>query len=211
LENPSLSRARLLFNSWQWPRYFHDIAGDFGVDTDQYGIRAYVIYGGGGDVAAHSRGSKTGRIAVSWVGEDEQNPGYAVLTVAHEMGHALGAFDRYDGGTYQARYPEGYIEPYANPLYPQRFAELMAVDVPLSLGTEREVRSLNEVRIGHRTAEEIGWIHREQADLFYSPPAKGPLDRLPARPDETQKPTRPDGPVPTTPKDTVVDADEPVE
>ena len=198
LDDPGLSSWRLLLNAWRWPRYFHDLADDHGVDTGRYGVRAYVIYGGDGDIAAHSRGSRKGRIAVSWVGEGETNPGYAVLTVAHEMGHALGAFDRYDGDTFQARYPEGYIKPFTSPLYPQRFASFMAVDVPLSLRSEREVRSLNEVRVGHRSAAEMGWISREQADLFYTPPALSPADRLPD-PTAAPPPALPPAPAPEAP------------
>ena len=198
LDDPGLASWRLLLNAWRWPRYFHDLANDLGVDTARYGVRAYVISGGEGDIAAHSRGSRKGRIAVSWVGEGEVNPGYAVLTVAHEMGHALGAFDRYDGGTFQARYPEGYIEPFASPLYPQRYASVMAVDVPLSLRSEREVRSLGEVRVGHRSAAEMGWISREQADLFYTPPALSPADRLQG-PNAPTQPARPNAPAQEAP------------
>lgn len=195
LEDPSLSSWRLLYNAWRWPRYFRDLARTHGVDPDDYGVRAYVIYGGSDDEAAHSRGSRKGRIAVSYVATDEQNAGYAVLTVAHEMGHALGAFDRYDPDTFQARYPEGYVEPFADPLYPQRYAELMAVDIPLSLRSEREIRHLDEVRVGHRTAAEMGWISDGAADLFYTPPALGPLDRLPDREQMTVEPAR-DNPQP---------------
>lgn len=190
LDDPALSTFARLWNAWRWPRYFHGIADDFGVDVSEYGVRAYVLYGqASGDFAAHSRGSETGRIAVSMVDLAERNPAYAVLTVAHELGHALGAQDRYHPATFQALHPEGYVEPFATPLFPQRFAELMAVDVPLSLRTEREIVDLSEVRIGHRTAEEFGWIGAEQADLFYSPPTLGPLDQLES-PSDQLRPAR---------------------
>ncbi len=195
LDDPSLSTVARLWNAWRWPRYFHGIAEDFGVDVSEYGVRAYVLYGHGtGDVAAHSRGSETGRIAVSMVDLNETNAAYAVLTVAHELGHALGALDRYHPDSFQALHPEGYVEPFATPLFPQRFAELMAVDVPLSLRTEREVVDLSEVRVGHRTAEEFGWIGPEQADLFYSPPTLGPVEQLESAVDQL-RPARDNLPV----------------
>ena len=60
-------------------------------------------------------------------------------------------------------YPEGFMEPFQNPLYPQRFAEIMAVD---------------ELRIGYRTAADLGWIADEEADRFYQPPETTPEDLL---------------------------------
>ena len=210
LEDPSLFGLKRLYNAWRWPRYFHDLADEHGVDIDDYGVRAYVIYGGTADMAAHSRGSEKGRIAVSWIALDERNPGYAVLTVAHEMGHALGAQDRYDPRSYQSAHPEGYVEPFADPLYPQRYAELMAVDVPLSLRTEREVVSMSEVRIGHQTAAEMGWISTLDARAFYTPPALGPIERLPGRsgglPPATPDPEPPAVPAPEGGPDASEDA-----
>jgi hypothetical protein len=54
----------------------------------------------------------------------------------------------------------------------------MAVDIPLSPTIEKEVSNLSEIRIGHRTAAQMGWIPPEQADLFYTPPALSPEDKL---------------------------------
>jgi hypothetical protein len=52
-------------------------------------------------------------------------------------------------------------------MYPQRFAELMAVDIPVSRDTEREPSSFDQIRLGHRSAAEMGWISQDQADSFY--------------------------------------------
>ena len=109
---------------------------------------------------------------------DETNPGYPLATLAHEIGHALGASDAYDPATSHAEHPYGYVEPFADPLYPQTYAELMAVDIPLGPKREREVSSLNQLRVGHRTAAELGWIPPEQADLFYTPAEIMPEDKL---------------------------------
>ena len=54
----------------------------------------------------------------------------------------------------------------------------MAVDIPLSRTVEQEVGSLNQIRIGHQTAAEFGWIPPEQATLFYTPAEVTPEQRL---------------------------------
>ena len=75
-------------------------------------------------------------------------------------------------------HPTGFVEPFSNPLYPQRYAELMAVDIPLSPNTEREIRSMNELRVGYQSAAQMGWIGPEQARLFYTPPEITPAEKL---------------------------------
>lgn len=156
------------WNAWRYPRYFHRLARSRGFDPEQHGARVYVVYGRErGDLAADSRGSRNGRIAVAFVPVDNASPAYAQVTVAHELAHILGADDQYQEGNWRARFPEGIVEPWARPTWPQRYAELMAVDVPLSPVSEREVRSLDEVRIGHATAAALGWISKERAAAYY--------------------------------------------
>lgn len=151
-----------------FPTYFHDLARARGVDPDAYGARVYVVYGReGGDLAGDSRGSRKGRIAVSFVNVDD-TLAYAQVTLAHELGHIFGASDQYDSGSHRARYPEGYVQPWAEPPYPQTYAELMAVDVPLGPRTEREIASLDEVRVGYRTAAAFGWIAEDTAAAYYA-------------------------------------------
>lgn len=179
LAAPGDGPLRAAWRAFQYPRYFHGLATDQGIDPDTYGARIYVVYADdAGDRASESRGSEKGRVAIAFVSAKERNPAYAVLTVAHELGHVLGADDLYDRDTFGALHPEGFVEPYAEPLYPQDFAEVMAVDRPLGPGQEAEVRSLDEVRVGHRTAAAFKWIRRAQADLFFQPPALSAQDRL---------------------------------
>jgi len=168
-----------MFRAWRYPQYFRNLAADNGVPIDTYTVKVYVMYGGTEfDMASHSRGSRKGRVAMVFVSIDETNPAYALTTMGHEIGHALGAVDTYDPVTSRATHPQGFVEPFANPLYPQRFAELMAVDVPLNPGLEKEVNALSDVRIGHRTAADMGWIDPEQAQIFYAPTEITPEEKL---------------------------------
>ena len=170
LAEPDDNLLTIAWRSWRYAAYFHDLAEQRGVDPDRYTTRLYVVYSDArGDLASHSRGSERGRVAISYVSLREQNTAYALVTLAHELAHTLGARDLYNPDTSEAQYPEGFVEPNADPLYPQRYAELMAVDIPLGPGVEAEIQSLDQVRIGYRTAADLGWIGEEEASWFYHP------------------------------------------
>lgn len=179
LSKPGDSWYQAMFRAWRYPRYFKRMAEDLGVPVEDYGIKVYVIYGAGNrDLASHYRGSEKGRVAVVFVSVEERNPAYALTTMAHEIGHALGAVDTYDPATSLSTHPIGYVEPFADPLYPQRFAEVMAVDIPLSPTEEFELTTLKRLKVGYESAAGMGWIGPEQAKLFYTPPALSPAERL---------------------------------
>jgi len=194
LEDPDLPPWKVGLRAWQYAQYFHELVTDQGKDPDDYAARVYVVYSrNSDDLASHSRGSEQGRVAVVYVDLGEKNPGYAALTVAHEMAHTLGAQDFYEPATSLAKHPEGFVEPFADPLYPQRFAELMAADVPTGPRAEREVRSLDEVRIGYATARDMGWIDAGLAKMFYTPDFVTPEERLGTTDDSTRPGTTEDG------------------
>ncbi len=172
LAGPDDPLWRVGLQSWRYARYFTDLAESRGLDPDGVAVRLFLVYGEAeGDLAAHSRGSEKGRLAISFIALDEKNPAYALATVAHELAHTLGARDLYDEASGLSLYPQGFVEPFAEPLYPQRYAELMAVDRPLGSTTEAEVTSLSELRIGYLTAADLGWIGSEQAEWYYDPPS----------------------------------------
>lgn len=167
------------WRGWRQVHYWRRLADRHGVDRRAVPVQVHVIYRRStDDVAAESRASIKHRLAIVHISLDDPNPAYPALTIAHELAHTLGATDRYDAEGY-ARYPEGYVEPFRDPLYPQRYAELMSGDVPWSRWEEREPRSLEEVRIGHRTAAELGWISHDRADAWYRSDDLDANDRLP--------------------------------
>jgi hypothetical protein len=81
---------------------------------------------------------------------------FALFVAAHELFHTLGAGDHYDANGH-ATFPSGFAEPESKPLYPQRAAELMARNIPLSPTTERPPETLSELSVGDASAREIGW------------------------------------------------------
>jgi hypothetical protein len=79
------------------------------------------------------------------------------VVITHEFLHTLGATDKYDLGTNQPTYPDGYANPDLQPVVPQRFAEIMAGRTPVSKTEATIPESLDDVVIGSLTAREINW------------------------------------------------------
>lgn len=106
----------------------------------------------------HSTGVERIRVAIANVfatrGMQSQNQ----VVMLHEILHTLGASDKYDLGTGQPRFPEGFAEPDRTPLYPQRIAEIMAGRIPVAENEARQADSLARVVVGPGTAAEIGWL-----------------------------------------------------
>lgn len=170
--------------AWYWRR----LAETHGVESRRNPLRMFVIFTNeDGDQAAMSRASLGGNLAVTYVSLGDPNPAYPAITVAHELAHLLGASDKY-GESGLARFPEGYVEPFAQPLFPQRYGELMAVDIPLGRTLEAEPTALDQLRIGYRSAAELGWITEDQAESFYRPPGVTPESRLDEAPSEDDDP-----------------------
>jgi hypothetical protein len=105
----------------------------------------------------------------------------AVINVGHELLHLFGATDKYEGET--CVYPQGWVEPFAEPRYPQRFAEVMAQGIPQEQGMKEGSLDLFEsMRVGVETAREIGWIDGARRDRYYArDPAAAPGVDYPAR------------------------------
>ncbi len=101
-------------------------------------------------------GQDGGRIAVAHIELSEDSVDFGLFVIAHELLHLLGAADRYapDGTTL---IPDGLGDPDQVPLYPQDGVEVMARARVVEPGVEVPPGDLAELRVGPRTASEIGW------------------------------------------------------
>lgn len=122
-------------------------------------VRVFVIYHDPARTVKvpHSVGLQKGLIGVvhAFAGRD-QHGGNAIV-IAHELLHTLGASDKYDAAGMPV-HPDGYAEPDARPLLPQRRAEIMAGRRPVSAGEAEMPASLASVVVGESTAREIRWL-----------------------------------------------------
>lgn len=168
LVEPGISTWKRALRAFSFYWYFRRLAADLGVEFDSYDARVIVVLdGASGDVEAGSMADPKQRFGVVHLDPSIPDPNYALITILHELGHTLGATDKYDADTFLARFPEGYAEPLKDPVHPQEFGEIMAVDIPVSSQEEREPTRLGALRVGARTAAEIGWIPAETAEALY--------------------------------------------
>jgi hypothetical protein len=101
-------------------------------------------------------GQDGGRIAVTAIELSDDSVDFGLFVITHELFHLLGAGDRYapDGSTLV---PDGLGEPDREPLYPQDSVEVMARGRVIEPGREVPPNDLEELRVGAKTASEIGW------------------------------------------------------
>lgn len=102
---------------------------------------------------ASEQGGRVGTVAVEL---DAGMVDFALFVVAHELFHTLGATDKYDANG-RALVPDGLAEPDRSPRFPQRFAELMARNRPISATEEAVPDKIDDLAVGSATAREIGW------------------------------------------------------
>ena len=122
-------------------------------------IRMFVMYhsGEGDKPLQHSLGLQKGLLglvhAYSLHGQTDQNN----VVIAHEMLHTVGAIDKYsEYGS--PLYPAGFVNPQREPLFPQRYAEIMAGRIPTSYGSSYMAESLRSTQVNQYTANEINWL-----------------------------------------------------
>jgi len=104
-----------------------------------------------------SLGLQKGMIGIVNAFADADYAGSNNVIIAHELLHTLGATDKYNPQSNDPLYPDGYADPEAEPLYPQRAAEIMGGRIPVSKFESVVPRSLRWVVIGTLTAVEIGF------------------------------------------------------
>jgi len=123
-------------------------------------IQLFALYHDADATAALDRSTALERrlIAVAnvFASPASQRSNQAVL--AHQPLHTFGSTDKYALGTNLPIYPLGYAEPNAEPLYPQRKAELMAGRIPVTGDTAEIPADLGQTLVGPATATEIRWL-----------------------------------------------------
>lgn len=105
----------------------------------------------------HSLGLQKGLVGVVHAFADPQMMGQNNIVIAHETLHTLGATDKYDPQSGEPLFPDGYAEPDRAPRLPQRKAEIMAGQRPVTSTQSELPLDLSEEAVGPRTAREIGW------------------------------------------------------
>lgn len=152
--------------AWRLRRWVADVDARASVASAAFDARIYVV---ARKPESEVRSRVEGRSEHGgWVGlvEVELAPDMtdlALSVAAHEMLHTLGAEDHYDASG-ALRVPEGLAEPSRVPLYPQRFAEVMARGRAVAPGREVLLETLDELAVGPATAREIGWLPGETGD-----------------------------------------------
>ncbi len=123
-------------------------------------IRLYLLYydPDKNNHLVHSTALDKGRVGRVNLFADSQHNKQNLVVVAHELLHTLSATDKYDLGSNQPVFPDGYANPEKEPLYPQDFAELMGGYLPMDEVHAVTPKSLNQVLIGEKSAHEIGWV-----------------------------------------------------
>jgi len=123
-------------------------------------VRMFVIYYDPdlNDRLKHSLGLEKGLIGVV---NAYAHPKFAEknnIIIVHEFLHTVGATDKYELSTGEPLYPSGFVDPDQQPLYPQKFAEIMAGVIPLSSNRWVMPDKLQQTVVGYDTAREINWL-----------------------------------------------------
>lgn len=153
------SGRNMLENVW-WSLSFRAWAAYRGwtSDSDDGDVELFVSYYDTATTQSlrHSVGLQRGLIGIINAFAEKSYRGSNLVVVTHELMHTLGASDKY-GANNQPLHPQGYAEPYRQPLYPQARAEIMGGRIPRSALQLVIPESLGQVVVGAFTAAEINW------------------------------------------------------
>lgn len=130
-----------------------------GVDGPDPHVRLFVIYHDPkiSTSVPHSLGLQKGLIGVVHVFAADAQTAENKFVIAHELLHTVGATDKYDPHTNQPVFPDGYGDPGQDPVFPQRYAEIMGGRIAVSKSEAAMPTGLQEALVGGATAREIGW------------------------------------------------------
>ena len=123
-------------------------------------VRVFVLYHDPArtPTVPHSLGLTQGLLGVVYAFATPGMTGANNVVIAHELLHTVGATDKYDPSTDAPSFPGGFGDPEQAPLFPQRYAELMAGRRMLAPNRWEQAPSLDAVVIGAATAREIRWL-----------------------------------------------------
>ena len=138
---------------WAWRMDFNDGL----VEPD---IQMFMLYHGvnGRNEIDISVGMRKGRYGLVNAYAAKSMTPRNMVVFAHELLHVFGASDKYVRSTGEPEFPFGFADPDQYPLFPQKRAELMGGRIPVSSFESRMPRSLEQCKIGRKTAEEIGFF-----------------------------------------------------
>lgn len=120
-------------------------------------VRVFASYRTDDANLPHSVGLQKGLIGVVHAFSLHYQTSQNNIVIAHEILHTVGASDKYGFGG-QPLYPLGYANPVRTPLFPQRYAEIMAGRIPTSSHSSYMAESLSSTRMNALTAQEIAWV-----------------------------------------------------
>jgi len=106
-------------------------------------------------ILENSVGLRKGMVGIVNGYASRRHRGINNFIIAHEFLHTLGATDKYNGFDGQPIGPHGLGEPDRQPLYPQRYAEIMGGRIALAKNNAVAPRSLKYAVLGPLTAREI--------------------------------------------------------
>ncbi len=144
----STSFWSLRMRFWAWRNQAADHESSF--------IRLYMLYQSPASATRlpHSTGLRKGLLGLINVRAKNSAKRFHNVVLTHELLHIFGAQDKYDLSTGTPLYPQGYLNPQRSS---QAYAEIMARAKPLEGGRFEVAKTLSQVRIGRKTADEIGW------------------------------------------------------
>jgi len=106
-------------------------------------------------VLENSVGLQKGMVGIVNGYASRRHRGTNNFIIAHEFLHTLGATDKYSAIDGHPIGPEGLGEPDRQPLYPQRYAEIMGGRIALARDDSVIPQSLKYAVVGALTASEI--------------------------------------------------------
>ena len=123
-------------------------------------VRMFVRYHAPEDALRleNSVGLQKGMIGIVNARASRRYTGMNNVVIAHEFMHTLGATDKYNMADGQPVFPEGIAEPDRQPLYPQRFAEIMGGRIAVAANDAMMPTGLKSTLVGQATAREIGLL-----------------------------------------------------